>query len=202
MRYYRDTNLNFIYFSIFHVLIMILIVLYSYKNNEEFVMYTTTLLGLCYLFFVVSTVLTVVLKRNKVKEIQENGRCYDGIVEKLVEIEAGTTFNRFGHTEYNTAYYLKILPKDEIIENHFVYSDVLAGRKGQKISKEVLIYEWNRETYVACTSAKSKQHYEVEQSKEVIDYTWNRKCLIFANQLAAIIDSLLLLLWIYSIYTR
>lgn len=201
MRYYRDTNLNFIYFSILHILIISLIELYVAERSSEFAMYTTIILGLCYLFFVVSTALYIVLKRKKVKEIQKNGRCYFGTVEALMEIEVETTFNRFGHAVSKTAYYLKVLPKNEINADHLVYSDVLIGRKGQKISKDVLIYDCYGKTFVICKSVKTKQHYKVEKTKEVMRYAWYRQCLIYSNRLIVIIEVLLLVGWIYITFT-
>lgn len=197
MYYYRHTSLNCICISIFHILILTVVGLYMGKESNEFVMYTTTILGFCYLFFFVSTALSIVLKRKKVKEIQKNGRCYFGTVEALMEIEVETTFNRFGHAMYETAYYLKILPKKETDANHFVYSDVLIGRKGQKISKDVLIYDWYGKTFVICTSVKAKQHYKVEETKKVMRYDWYRQRLIFSNQLLVIMEVLSLLAWIY-----
>lgn len=204
MYYYRDTNLNDIYISIFHILIVVLIELYMCKGSDEFVMYTTIILGFCYLFCFVSTALSIVLKRRKAKEIQKNGRCYFGTVEALMEIEVETIFNRFGHAVSKTAYYLKVLPKNEINANHFVYSDVLIGRKGQKISKDVLIYDWYGKIFVICTSIKAKQHYKVEKvehNKKVMRYTWCRQCLISSNQLLVINEVLLLLAWIYITFT-
>ena len=92
MYYYRDTSLNCIYISIFHILILTVVELYVGKESNEFAMYTTTILGFCYLFFFVSTALSIILRRKKVKEIQKNGRCYFGTVEALMEIEVETTF--------------------------------------------------------------------------------------------------------------
>ena len=194
MNYYRNSSLRIFYFSIFPILFVGLLP----KANVE--KETCIGLGICYLLLVISVALPIVKRRREIREIQKNGRCYAGTVENLIEIEVETTYNRFGHTEYDTAYYLKILPQGEDNANHFVYSDVLIGRKGPKISKEVLIYDWYGKTFVLCTSAKAGQHYKVEQNKTVIPCSWNRKCLVYVNQLFVMIDILLLLIFIYIIF--
>lgn len=194
MNYYRNSSLKILYFSIFPVIFVGFFV----KANVEKRMCIGLLI--CYLLLVISVALPIIRRRREIKEIQNNGNCYIGTVEKLMEVEVGNTYNRFGGTDYNSAYYLKILPKDEINADFFVYSDVLTGKKGQKISKEVLIYDWCGKTFVVCTSVKTKQHYEVEQTKEVIHYSWNRKCLVFVNQLLAMEAILLIPICIYLIF--
>ena len=81
----------------------------------------------------------------------------------------------------------------------FVYSDVLVGRKGQKVSKEVLVYDWYGKTFVVCTEVKENQNYKVEQKKEVIRYSWNRKCLIYINRFIAVIDIVLFITEVFVI---
>lgn len=197
MNYYRNSSLKIFYSTIFPVIFIGLFLKANLGKTEK-----QMCIGLliCYLLLLISVALPIVKRRKGIKEIQENGNCYAGTVEKLMEVEVGTTYNRFGHTEYDSAYYLKILPKEELRANFFVYSDVLIGRKGQKISKEVLIYDWCGKTFVVCTSIKTKQHYEVEQTKEAIHYSWNRKCLICINQFLAMMDILLIPIWIYFIF--
>ena len=86
-------------------------------------------LGFCYLVLVISVTMPIAKRRKEIKEIQKNGICYVGNIENLVEVKVETTFNRFGHAEYDHAYCLKVVLNEK---NHFVYSDVLVGRKGQK----------------------------------------------------------------------
>lgn len=185
---YRNSSLKFFYFTIFPVFF----VGFLFKANVE--KQICFGLGICYLLLLISVALPIV-KRKEIKEIQKNGKCYVGNIENLIEIEVGTTYNRFGHTEYDNAYYLKVIPKEKNSANLFIYSDILIGKKGQKISKEVLIYDWYGKTFVVCTEVKTKQHYNVEQTKEVIHYSWNRKCLIYVNRFIVVIDILLIIVW-------
>lgn len=196
MNYYRESSLKIFYFMIFPIFFTGFLFI-GYKAPKICI-----LLVLCYLLLVISVALPIVKRRKEIKEIQKNGRCYAGTVEKLMEIKVGTTYNRFGHTEYQTAYYLKVLPQGESNANHFVYSDILVGSKGQKIAKDVLIYDWYGKTFVVCTKIKRKKHYEVEHARKVVDYSWNRKCLIYVNQFLVMADILLILaLMLVLIYT-
>ncbi|MBQ3601996.1 MAG: hypothetical protein II992_12480 [Lachnospiraceae bacterium] len=190
MNYYRDSSLKFFYFMIFPVFFVGFLLK---ANVEKQICFG---LGICYLLLLISVALPIVKRRKEIKEIQRNGKCYVGNIENLIEVEVGTTYNRFGNTEYDNAYYLKVIPKEKISANHFVYSDILIGKKGQKISKEVLIYDWYGKTFVVCTDVKTKQHYKIEQTKEIIHYSWNRKCLIYVNRLIIVIDILLIIAWI------
>ena len=184
---YRNSSLTFIYSMIFPVFFGI----FLFKANVE--KQICFGLGISYCSLVISVVVPVLKKRKEIKEIQKNGRCYVGNIEKLIEIEVGTTYNRFGHKEYDNAYYLKVIPEEEIFAKPFVYSDVLVGKKGQNISNKVLIYDWYGKTFVVCTDVKTKQNYKVEQTKEVMQYSCNRRWLIFINRLIAIIDVLFII---------
>lgn len=138
MNYYRDSSLKFFYFMIFPVFFVGFLLK---ANVEKQICFG---LGICYLLLLISVALPIVKRRKEIKEIQRNGKCYVGNIENLIEVEVGTTYNRFGNTEYDNAYYLKVIPKEKISANHFVYSDILIGKKGQKISKEALsnIRKW------------------------------------------------------------
>lgn len=151
MNYYRDSSLNIFYSTIFPIIFVGF--LYIAIENERKILFIG-LAALCYLLLVISVALPIFKRRREIKEIQRNGRCYIGTVEKLMEIKVGTTYTRFGHTVYQTAYYLKVLPQGESNANHFVYSDILVKSKGQKISKDVLIYDWYGKTFVVCTKIK------------------------------------------------
>lgn len=192
MKYYRDTNFNFIFYSVFP-LFFIVLCLYDREHVEE-----TIIAGFFYGLLLISVIIPIILKRRKVKKIQRNGRCYCGTVEKLMEVVVGNTFTRFGHTEYHTAYYLKILPQGEINANRFVYSDILIGSKGQKIAKDVLIYDWYGETFVVCSKVKRKKFYEVEHTRKVVEYSWNRKFFIELNRLFMIVDILMIIGLLYA----
>lgn len=192
MKYYRDTNFNFIFYSVFP-LFFIVLCLYDKEHVEE-----TIIAGFFYGLLLISVIVPIILKRRKVKKIQKNGRCYCGTVEKLMEVVVGNTFNRFGHTEYHTAYYLKVLPQGESNADRFVYSDILIGSKGQKIAKDVLIYDWYGETFVVCSKIKRKKFYEVEHTRKVVNYSWNRQLFIFLNRLFTIGDILMIIGLLYA----
>lgn len=194
MGYYRDTNLNFLYFAIFPVIFIGLLSI-AIENERKIIFIGLAVLA--YSLLVISVALPVIKRRREVTEIQKNGRCYTGTVEKLMEVEVGTTDNRFGHTMYQTAYSLKVLPKGENHAEHYVYSDILVGSKGQKIDKDVLIYDWYGKTFVVCRKIKRKKHYEVESTGKVVDYSWNRKCLTGVNQFCMVMDILLFLILSY-----
>ena len=151
MNYYRDSSLNIFYPTIFPIIFVGFLSIAI--ENERKILFIG-LAALCYLLLVISVALPIFKRRREIKEIQRNGRCYIGTVEKLMEIKVGTTYTRFGHTVYQTAYYLKVLPQGESNANHFVYSDILVKSKGQKISKDVLIYDWYGKTFVVCTKIK------------------------------------------------
>ena len=194
MHYYRNTNLNFCYFTIFPISF---VGLCFGINVEKNVSLGIIIVLFCYLLLVISVALPIAKRRKEITEIQKNGRCYRGTVEKLVEVSVENTITRFGTIEYDTAYYLKVLPEGESNANHFVYSDVLMGSKGQKIFKEVLIYDWYGKTFVFCRNSKTKQHYEVEQTKKVVHYSWNRMLLVFVNRLFIIIYGVVLIIMMY-----
>lgn len=194
MHYYRDTNLNFLYFTLLPISFWGLCL---GINVEKSVILGIFIVLLCYLLLVVSVVLPIVKRRKEIIEIQKNGRTYHGTVEKLMEVSVENTITRFGSIEYDTAYCLKVLPAEESDANSFVYSDVLSRSKGQRISKDVLIYDWYGKTFVVCRNSKTKKYYEVEQSKKLIHSSWNRMLLVFVNRIFIIIYSLILVVLIY-----
>lgn len=189
MNHYRESSMRFLYATIFPFLLMG----FLFIANKKQMCFG---LGFCYLMLVISVTMPIAKRRKEIKEIQKNGICYVGNIENLVEVKVETTFNRFGHAEYDNAYCLKVVLNEK---NHFVYSDVLVGRKGQKVSKEVLVYDWYGKTFVVCTEVKENQNYKVEQKKEVIRYSWNRKCLIYINRLIAVIDIVLFITEVFVI---
>ncbi len=191
MNYYRNSSLMFLFYSIFPVFLVMFLFI---ENVDKKICFG---LGICYSLLVISVALPIFKRRTEIKEILKKGKCYNGKVEKLIEIEVGATYNRFGNTEYDSAYCLKVIPQEEITGKSYIYSDILIGKKGQKISQEVLIYDWYGKTFVDCIGIKKKQHYKVEQMKEVMQYSWNRKCLIYINRITVILDILLIIVWVY-----
>lgn len=194
MSYYRDTNLNFLYFMMIPISFVGLCLAIHVEKN---VILGIFIVFLCYLLLVISVVFPIVKRRKEIIEIKENGRTYHGTVEKLMEVSVENTITRFGSIEYDTAYCLKVLPEEESDANSFVYSDVLIGSKGQRISEDVLIYDWYGKTFVVCRNSKTKKYYEVEQSKKMIHNSWNRMLLVFVNRIFIIIYSLILVMLLY-----
>ena len=189
MQHYRDTSFNFLYFSILHLLY---IEVFLKRNVEKNLRLELLIFELLYLLLVVSVSFPIIKRRMEIKKFQKNGRCYAGTVVKLMEISVGTAFNRFGIV-YDTAYYLKVMPQGESNGSHYIYSDILRGNKGQKISKDVLIYDDYGKTFVYCNTIKTKQNYEIEQTKKEVHYSWNKKLLISLNVLFAVTDIITLL---------
>lgn len=190
MHHYRDTSFNFLYFSILHLLY---IEVFLKRNVEKNLRLELLIFELLYLLLIVSVSLPVIKRRMEIKRIQKNGRCYAGTVIKLLEVSVETSFNRFKSIEYDTAYYLKVMPQVESNVSHYIYSDILCGNKGQKISKDVLIYDDYGKTFVYCNTIRTKQNYEIEQTKKIVHYSWNRKLLISLNRLFVVTDIITLL---------
>lgn len=65
MQNYRDTNFNFIYFSIFPVFFFVL-VLYGKEHVEE-----TIIAGFFYILFLISVIFPIILKRRKIKKFRK-----------------------------------------------------------------------------------------------------------------------------------
>ena len=194
MQYYRDTSLKFLYFALLPISFVILC---FGINVEKNICIGMMIVLFFYLLLVISVVLPILKRRRETAEILKNGRSYHGTVEKLMQVSVINTITRFGTVEYETAYCLKILPQGESNANCFVYSNVLVGSKGQKISRDVLVYDWYGKTFVVCENSKTKNDYEVEQTARVVYNSWNRMLLTFVNRLFMIIYSLVLIGMIY-----
>ena len=115
------------------------------------------------------------------KEIKQNGRCYTGTVVALVKMNVEQTISRTGSIEKEEAYRLKIHSENR--ETDYVFSDVLVGKKGQKIEKDVKIYDWCGKTYVECKKSDHTMNYPIEESNEYMTTSGVWKALVYVNSL-------------------
>lgn len=139
------------------------------------------------LFFVlyatlVCVVLAQVLKsRKEMKEIKQNGRCYTGTIVALVGVSVEQTIGRTGAVEKNKSYRLKIYSANKGTD--CLFSDVLVGKKGQKIAEDVKIFDWCGKTYVECRKSDHTMNYPIEESNESVTTSGVWKALVYVNRL-------------------
>ena len=200
MRYYQKTSYHFLYWSFFPIAVYCIYFFEGYCMMGELRFDEFFIVLLCYVMLAASVVFQVQKERNLVKEIITNGRCYNGVVDKLIKMSIQTTFFRgTSSMEEKTAYYLQVVV-DDCGQQRIFRSDVMIGNMSKHIEKNVKIYEDQGMAFVVCKKSKKKNKFEIEKRKEVETVSWNRAVLNFANRLSVFMFLSLIVVFLYAFF--
>ena len=176
MKYYRKSNLGFLKYTVIVIMFIFILII---SHDFSFIWNGTVLFFVLYATLVCVVLAQVLKSRKEMKEIKQNGRCYTGTVVALVKMNVEQTISRTGSIEKEEAYRLKIHSENR--ETDYVFSDVLVGKKGQKIKKDVKIYDWCGKTYVECKKSDHTMNYPIEESNESKTTSGVWKALVYVN---------------------
>lgn len=104
-------------------------------------------------------------ERRRVRRILTNGKCIEGVIDRLQEIRRETIFNRWGHVEETSAYRIVVKVQGEYDSIRYFYSDEISRWKKNHISPRVKIYDDMEDIYIEYEKTKEKIHYEIEKNK-------------------------------------
>ena len=125
-------------------------------------------------------------ERRRVRRILTNGKCIEGVIDRLQEIRRETIFNGTRHAEETVAYRIVVKVQGEYDSIRYFYSDEISRWKKNHISPRVKIYDDMEDIYIEYEKTKEKIHYEIEKTREVMKVQFARGFLGTMNALALI----------------
>ena len=137
-------------------------------------------------------------ERRRVRKIIANGKCIEGVVDRLQEIKRETFFDRWGHPEETVAYRIVVKVEGEYDSIRYFYSDEISRWKKNHISPRVKVYDDMEDIYIEYEKTREKIHYEIEKTREVMKVQFARGFLGYMNCLAS--GSLVLYILILAYY--
>ena len=116
----------------------------------------------------------------------ENGKCMEGVVDRLQEIRRETIFNGTRHAEETVAYRIVVKLQGEYDSIRYFYSDEISRWNKNHILPQVKIYDDMEDIYIEYQKSRKRMHYEVEKTREVMKVQFARGFLGSMNCLASI----------------
>ena len=142
--------------------------------------------SIIYISLIVVCIYETEKERRRVRRILANGKCMEGVVDRLQEIRRETIFNRTRHAEETVAYRIVVKVQGEYDSIRYFYSDEISRWKKNHISPRVKIYDDMEDIYIEYEKTKEKIHYEIEKTREVMKVQFARGFLGTMNALALI----------------
>ena len=136
-------------------------------------------------------------KRRRVRRILTNGKCIEGVVDKLQEIKRETFFNRWGHPKETVAYRIVVKVEGEYDSIRYFYSDEISHWNKKHISPKVKVYDDMEDIYIEYERSREKMHYEVEKTREVMKVQFARGFMGYMNCFASVVLVLYILILAY-----
>lgn len=154
---------------------------YFVEGKKKFLIWS-----IFYLVLVAICVYETEKERRRVRKIIANGKCMEGVVDRLQEIRRETFFNGTRHAEETIAYRIVVKVQGEYDSVRYFYSDEISRWNKNHILPRVKIYDDMEDIYIEYEKTREKMHYEVEKTREVMKVQFARGFLGSMNCLASI----------------
>lgn len=107
-------------------------------------------------------------ERKRVRRIITNGKCIEGVVERLQEIQRETIYNKMGRAEETTAYRIVVKVQGEYESIRYFYSDEISWWNKNHIAPNVKIYDDMEDIYITYEKTRKRIRYEIEKTRDVM----------------------------------
>lgn len=182
MNKYIKTSYLYLVFCIpFFVLYLKDFFTYFVEGKEKFLFWS-----IFYLALLTVCIYETEKERRRVRRILENGKCMEGVVDRLQEIRRETIFNGTRHAEETVAYRIVVKLQGEYDSIRYFYSDEISHWNKNHILPQVKIYDDMEDIYIEYQKSRKRMHYEVEKTREVMKVQFARGFLGSMNCLASI----------------
>ncbi len=182
MNKYIKTSYLYLVFCIpFFVLYLKDFFTYFVEGKEKFLFWS-----IFYLALLTVCIYETEKERRRVRRILENGKCMEGVVDRLQEIRRETIFNGTRHAEETVAYRIVVKLQGEYDSIRYFYSDEISRWNKNHILPQVKIYDDMEDIYIEYQKSRKRMHYEVEKTREVMKVQFARGFLGSMNCLASI----------------
>ena len=183
MNKYIKTSYLYLVFCIpFFVLYLKDFFTYFVEGKEKFLFWS-----IFYLALLTVCIYETEKERRRVRRILENGKCMEGVVDRLQEIRRETIFNGTRHAEETVAYRIVVKLQGEYDSIRYFYSDEISRWNKNHILPQVKIYDDMEDIYIEYQKSRKRMHYEVEKTREVMKVQFARGFLGSMNCLASIV---------------
>lgn len=182
MNKYIKTSYLYLVFCIpFFVLYLKDFFTYFVEGKEKFLFWS-----IFYLALLTVCIYETEKERRRVRRILENGKCMEGVVDRLQEIRREMIFNGTRHAEETVAYRIVVKLQGEYDSIRYFYSDEISRWNKNHILPQVKIYDDMEDIYIEYQKSRKRMHYEVEKTREVMKVQFARGFLGSMNCLASI----------------